>query len=728
MKYPVVLQHNEEDCGPACLATISKYYGQLFTINRTREAAGTGQLGTTLLNLKQGAQVLGFNARGVKAVIDLVDKQQIPLPAIIHWKGNHWTVLYGRRGKKYIVADPLVGVRYLTQEALLTGWSNGVMLLLEPRPDFLSQTDDQDKVGGWKRLTQRLFSYRHILAEALLLNFVVGLLALLSPFLIQILTDDVLVRGDTQLLTGIALGVLAMSLISSALQWVQGNLVAHFAHRLELDLVLEFGKTILRLPLSYYESRRSGEVVSRLRDIQTINQLVSQVGVNLPSQLLIAIAALALMLFYSPKLTLASLFIAFFMPLSTVVFFPTLQQKIRTVLGLAAENQGILVETFKGALVLKTTNAAPEFWQEFQTRYGRQANFMFRTVQIVITNNIFSGWVATSGGIILLWFGSTLVINREISIGQLLAFNSLNTQIIALVNTVVGFVTEFTRAQAATERLNEVIQSTPEFPEVNHKPFVNIPDNAEIICSYVNFHHAGRVDLLRDFSLTLPGGKVIAIIGQSGCGKSTLAKLLAGLYTPQSGNIRIHRYNLQDLSPDCLRQQVILVPQEAHFWSRSILDNLCLGNPQISFEQVVTACQVADADTFISKLPEKYQTILGEFGANLSGGQRQRLAIARGIITHPPILILDESTAGLDPKSESTVLDQLLAYRQGKTTILISHRPQVIQRADWIVLLEAGQLKLQGTPSELLNIPGEHLDFLQSLRSSVLKSSDLRKP
>ncbi|ABA24948.1 bacteriocin-processing peptidase, Cysteine peptidase. MEROPS family C39 (plasmid) [Trichormus variabilis ATCC 29413] len=714
IKYPVVLQHNEEDCGPACLATICKYYGRLFTINRTREAAGTGQLGTTLLNLKQGAQVLGFNARGVKAVIDLVDKQQIPLPAIIHWKGNHWTVLYGRRGKQYIVADPLVGVRYLTKEALLTGWTNGVMLLLEPRPDFLSQADDQDKVGGWKRLGQRLFSYRHILAEALLLNFVVGLLALLSPFLIQILTDDVLVRGDTQLLTGIALGVLAMSLISSALQWVQGNLVAHFAHRLELDLVLEFGRIILRLPLSYYESRRSGEVVSRLRDIQTINQLVSQVGVTLPSQLLIAIASLALMLFYSPKLTLASLFIALFMPLSTVVFFPSLQQKIRNVLGIAAENQGILVETFKGALVVKTTNAAPEFWQEFQTRYGRQANFMFRTVQIVITNNIFSGWVATSGGIILLWFGSTLVINREITIGQLLAFNSLNTQIIALVNTVVGFVTEFTRAQAATERLNEVIQSTPEFPEVNHKPFVNIPDNAEIICSYLNFHHPGRVDLLQDFSLTLPGGKVIAIIGQSGCGKSTLTKLLAGLYTPQSGNIRIHRYNLQDLSPDCLRQQVILVPQEAHFWSRSILDNLRLGNPQVNFEQVVTACQVAGADTFISKLPEKYQTILGEFGANLSGGQRQRLAIARGIVTHPPILILDESTAGLDPKTESVILDQLLAYRQGKTTILISHRPHVIKRADWIVLLEAGQLQLQGTLSELLNIPGEHLDYLIS--------------
>ncbi|QSV63559.1 MAG: peptidase domain-containing ABC transporter [Dolichospermum sp. DL01] len=712
MKYPIILQYNEEDCGPACLATISKYYGQIFTITRVREASGTGQLGTTLLNLKQGAQVLGFNARGVKAALELVDKKQIPLPAIIHWKGNHWTVLYGQKNRKYIIADPLVGVRTLTKEALLKGWTDSVMLLLEPRVDFLEQPDDRGKLGGFKALIQRFSNYRFILAEALLLNFVVALLSLLSPFLIQILTDDVLVRGDTQLLTGIALGILTMSFISSCLQWVQGNLVSHFAHRLELDLVWEFARNILRLPLSYYESRRSGEVVSRLRDIQTINQLVSQVGVILPSQLLIAITSLILMLFYSSQLTLVSILVAMIMTFSTVLSFPTLQQKIRTVLGLASENQGVLVETFKGALVVKTTNAAPEFWQEFQTRYGRQSNLMFRTVQIVLTNTIFSNWVSTAGGIILLWYGSILVINRELSIGQLLAFNSLNTNILGLVNTCVRFITDFARAQAATERLNEVINSTPEFSEVSQKPFVNIPDNADLICKDINFHHAGRVDLLKDFSLTLPGGKVVAIIGKSGCGKSTLAKLIASLYHPQSGNIRIHHYNLSDINPSCLRQQIVLIPQDAHFWSRSILDNLSLGCPQVNFEQIVTACQVADADNFISKLPEKYQTILGEFGANISGGQKQRLAIARGIVTNPPILILDESTAGLDPISESLVLDRLLAYRQGKTTILISHRPRVIKRADWIVLLEAGQLKLQGTPTELLSIAGEHLDFL----------------
>jgi ATP-binding cassette subfamily C protein len=188
--------------------------------------------------------------------------------------------------------------------------------------------------------------------------------------------------------------------------------------------------------------------------------------------------------------------------------------------------------------------------------------------------------------------------------------------------------------------------------------------------------------------------------------------VIAGLYSLQSGNIRIGIYNLQDLSLDCLRQQVVLVPQEPHFWSRSIVENFRLGTPHVTFEEIVIACQIAEADDFISKLPDKYQTVLGEFGANISGGQRQRLAIARAIVTDPPILILDESTANLDPVSEAQVLDQLLYYRQSKTTILISHRPRVIQRADWIVLLEQGKLKMQGSVAELRSHSGDHLDFL----------------
>jgi ATP-binding cassette subfamily C protein len=711
MKYPIVQQHSQEDCGAACLATIAKHYGRIFSINHIREAVGTGQLGTTMLGLKQGAEALSFYSRGVKAALEIVDRGELPLPAIINWKGYHWVVLYGKRGRKYVIADPGVGIRYLSRKELTKGWSNGFMLLLEPDPvRFYAQEDD--KIGSFGRFFTPVWNHRGILSEAFLINLVLGLLSLTSPFLLQILTDDVLVRGDTQLLTGLVIAVVVMNLTSSSLRFVQSHLIAHFAQRLQLGLVLEFGRVILRLPLNYYETRRSGEVTSRLRDIQEINQLVSQVVVSLPSQLFIAVVSFSVMLFYSWELTTAAVGFATLMSLSTVIFLPTIRDKTRSLLVLQAENQGVLVETFKGALTLKTTTAAPQFWEELQSRFGRLANISFRTTQIGIITSTFSGLISSISSVGLLWLGSSLVIGKELTIGQLLAFNSMNGNFLAFIGTVVGFVDRLARVQTATQRLTEVIEATLENQDDIKKPFAKIPDSADIICTNLKFHHAARIDLLEDFSLTIPGGKATALIGKSGCGKSTLAKLIAGLYALGSGNIRFGIYNSDDLSLDCLRQQVILVPQEPHFWSRSIVENFRLGSPNVTFEQIVSACQIAQADEFISKLPDKYQTVLGEFGANISGGQRQRLAVARAIVNDPPVLILDESTAGLDPISEAQMLDKLLFYRQGKTTILISHRPRVIERADWIVLLDQGKLKMQGSPQELRSQPGDHLDFL----------------
>lgn len=710
--YPCVLQLSEEDCGAACLASICKHYGRFLSINRSREAVGTGQLGTTLLGLKRGCENLGFNARAVKASPEIIDRiKEVQLPAIIHWQGRHWVVLYHQKGKKYAIADPAVGIRYVTRNELNTAW-NGVMLLLEPDPErFFDQPQDKP-MGGLARFIKRILPYRGLLFQVLTINVALGILALGTPVLIQLLTDDVLIRGDTQLLTVVVAAVVVMTVFSSTLQLLQSTMIAHFSQRLQLGLVLEFGRKILQLPLNYYEARRSGEITSRLRDINDINQLVSGIVVLLPSQFFVAVVSFCLMLFYSWQLTMAVVLFGALMTLTTIPFLPILQQKTRDLLVLGAENQGVLVETFKGAQVMKTTNAAPQFWDEFQSRFGRLANVTFSTIQIGIINSTLTRLLSTIGGVALLGFGSILVIRGQLSIGQMLAFNALQINVLNLINSVVGLVDDYFRSQTAISRLLEVIDATPEVVGGSQKPVAQISASADIHCSHMTFHHAGRIDLLEDFSIKLPGGQAIALIGKSGCGKSTLAKLIAGLYQPSSGNIRIGLYNLQDLALDCLRQQIVYVPQEPHFWSRSILENFRLGMPYISFEEIVHACHIADADSFISQLPNKYQTVLGEFGANLSGGQRQRLAIARGILNNPPVLILDEATAGLDPVSEANVLDQILEYRKGKTTIMITHRPSVIHRADWIVMLEKGQVQLQGTPETFISHQGEHLKFL----------------
>jgi ABC-type bacteriocin/lantibiotic exporter with double-glycine peptidase domain len=715
MKHPIVLQHSEEDCGAACLATVAKHYGRTYAISRVREAVGTGARGTTLLGLNRGAEAFGFNVRQVKATTEIIDRLgEIPLPAIIHWKGYHWIVLYGKKGKKYIVADPGVGIRYLTRRELTVGWGNGVMLLLSPDDSrfYEQEEDDKGSFGGFGRYLKRVLPYRWILFQAIAINFAVGLLSLASPIMMQLLTDDVLVRGDTQLLATVAIAVIVMNVFRTVVGLVQSHLIGHFGQKLQLGLIYEYGRKLLHLPLAYFEGRRSGEVVSRISDVGAINNLISQIVLGLPSQFFIAVVSLAMMLFYSWQLSVASIVAFVIVTLVNLVFLPALRQKTRSQIVLGTENQGFLVETFRGVQVLKTTQATPQAWQEYQGNYGRLANLGWSTMKLGLYSGSITSVLSSFTSVSLLWLGSYLVIKGDLSIGQLLAYNGMSGNFLGFLGSAIGLADEFITAQVVIQRLTEVIEATPEDENDFKKPWAELPGDTDIVCSNLNFHHAGRVDLLKDFSLTIPSGKVVALIGQSGCGKSTLAKLIAGLYSVQSGNLRYGIYNQQDLSLECLRQQVVLLPQEAHFWSRSIIDNFRFSYPDVTFEQIVKACQIAGADEFISELPDKYQTVLGEFGVNLSGGQKQRLAIARSIVSDPPVLILDESTGALDPVSEARVLKQLFAHRQGKTTILISHRPRVIVRADWIVMLEKGELKVQGTPEQLRSLAGDHLDFL----------------
>ncbi|MEL7521147.1 MAG: peptidase domain-containing ABC transporter, partial [Cyanobacteria bacterium J06553_1] len=529
---------------------------------------------------------------------------------------------------------------------------------------------------------------------------------------------DVLVRGDSSLLTTVSLGVVSLLVVSSTLKWVQYNLVANLSQRIELGMTMEFGSKLLRLPLSYFEARRSGEIVSRLEDVARINNLISDLAVELPSLFFTALISFGLMLFYSIRLTLLSVAVAAVMTVVTMLFLPALRQRSRQVLSLDAENQGLLVETFKGALTFKTTSSEPQIWEELQRRYGQLAHEEYRTSQLGIANGQFSELTAGIGGILLLWYGSTLVIADQLSLGQLLAFNGMNANFVGLIGFVIGFVDEFTRAQAAIQRFSEVIDATEEAQDNARRAQIELSPQANIVCKDLKFFYPGRADLLENFSLVLPGGKVTALVGRSGCGKSTLAKVVAGLQAYQSGTLRIGRYNQQDLAMDSFRQQVVLVPQEPHFWSRSILDNFRLSAPNASFEEIVVACQVVQADEFIERLPDTYRTVLGEFGANISGGQRQRLAIARALITNPPILILDESTAGLDPVGEAEVLHRLLKHRQGKTTILISHRPSVIRLANWLVMMDDGRVVIEGAMHDLEQRDGEHLNFLFGLNAA----------
>ena len=693
MGYLVVRQHSEEDCGAAALATIAKYHKKTFSLTRIRDVIGTGQLGTNLLGLRQGAESLGFNARSVKAAPEIVDRiNEAPLPAIIHWKGNHWVILYGKKGRKFVIGDPGVGVRYISKLELLSNWKNLVMLLLEPGAEF--DEIESDRVKGLWRFTRRVIPYWSSVVQAIFAAQIIGLFSLATPFMIQILTDEVLIRRDTELLTLVIIGVSLSNVITSAIGLFVSYLVAYLAQRLELSLSLDFALHILKLPLSYFETRRSGEITSRLQDIQEINQLISRGIVALPSQFFVALISLAVMCFYSQKLTLVAGGVLILITLSTLVLLPMIRHKVRSYLVLDTENQGLLVEVFKGAATLKTTNSIPHFRDEFQTRFGKLSRNAYQLNQLSIINNVMTGFVSQIGNIGILWYGSVLVIGNQISIGQLLAFTSLSSNVLGFMSTLVEFAVDLTQVSEAQKRLSEVIDAPPEEERAKKfKPHVELFSSADVVCTKLKFHYSGRAELLENFSLSIPGGRTTAIIGKSGCGKSTLVKLISGLYKINEGSIHVGFYNLKDVCLTSWRSQVVIVPQEAHFFSRSVTDNFTLSSSVSSFEDIVRACRVTCADEFIQSFPDGYQTVLGEFGATLSGGQRQRLALARAIVDNPPVLILDESTSALDVETETRVMNQLLEYRKGKTTIIISHRPRIQQMCDCLVELESGTVK-----------------------------------
>ena len=702
-----VRQFDQEDCGAACLATVARAHGCELTLGRARELVGTGACGTTLLGLKRGAEQLGFHARAARADAAMLSRlNELPRPLICHWQGNHWVVLYGGDQQRLLVADPAVGVRELSQADFLAGWQNGIVLLLEPdparfRPDPQLESSAGEGAVGLGLVMHFIRPFRPLLLQVLALNLLIGLLALGMPLLMQVLTDDVLIRGDGAMLASLSAGLMVLFVLRGGLSWMQGLMVSHFAQKLQLQMVLHYGQRLLQLPLSYFESHRSGEVVSRISDIQRLNGLIAQAMVSIPSQLCIALVSLLLMLSYNRSLTGAALVCYASVIACNLAFLPALQRRRQQLIVRSAENQGYLVELFRGAVLLKTTEATPQAWQELQRNVGRLARTEWASQQLSLQENTATTVLGHLGSIALLWYGSGFVMQQDLSIGQLLAFNGLGANILGFLAGLSAVSQEGITSSVVLRRLSDVLERTPEGHGEERRHHVTISPKADLNCQEITWHHPGRRALLHHFNMHIPGGKTTALIGESGCGKSSITRLIAGIHSLQEGTIHYGPYSSTDLSLQSLRRQVVLVPQDSHLFNRSIFENFSFTHPGVDLAAVIEACQIAMADGFIRQLPDGYGTILGEFGANLSGGQRQRLALARALIHNPPVLILDESTSALDPVLEQQLMDQVLEHRHGRTTILVSHRPSVILRADWIVYLERGQVKQQGRAQHL---------------------------
>jgi ATP-binding cassette, subfamily C, bacterial len=712
-KYAWIRQQSSEDCAAASLAIVLKHYGKNISINQVREAIGTQIGGTNLLGLKNGAESLGFIAKGFQATPEWLDNlDNATLPIILYWQGYHFIVLLAKKGEKFVLSDPGIGIRYVDRTELLAGWQGNLCILLKPHPfKFLSTQSNQQNL--WTNWRKRLFPLRWHLLGLLILNLLFSITLLTLPVLQQILIDR-LWQSSILLpsLTVIFLIFGSIVLLNSGLSFARSRLVTFLTQNLQTGLKTDFGQQLIQLPLSYFESRSYGTIGMRLGDIASVSQLIDLLLVNLPMQTFSGLLGLGILYLYHPLLSLSIGAIAIFLCAIFSLVYPRIQQTLYRTWLTSGKNFFLLSQIFANALTIKTTASASFLKKELLLKQEEEITANTQNSNINNLINSLLSLLSELGKIAILAVTCKLFLQQKLTLGTLYTVVVLGNLVIEAANIWLQFILEFTKVKTRIQDLEELFQVQSETAADNPNNWIELSPGQDIICKQLNFQYPGRLPLLKDFSVNLPGGQVIAIIGHSGCGKSTLVKLLTRLYMLQKGDIFLGTNNLQDLPLECLRRQIVFVPQDSRFLTRSIADNLRLGVPDATMEELMAACKVTEAVEFINLFPEGYNTILGDFSANLSDGQKQRIGLARAVLMNPPVLILDEATANLDPPTEARVLDALLAQRQGKTTILVSHRPRVIARASWIILIEQGEVIFQGNITDFRDLAGTHLEFL----------------
>lgn len=707
-RYPLVLQQSSADCGAACLSMIGRYWGKQFSINTLRELAGVGRAGASLKGLSQASEHLGFRAAPVRASLNRLRDQTNPW--IAHWQGNHYIVVYKCKGDRLLIADPGVGKRLIPRAEFVNNWT-GYALLLDPTPQLAATPNEKNSLG---RFLKVLWPHRILIGQILLASLLLQLFSLITPLFTQIILDQVVVNRSFVTLHVFALGLVLFNLWRIGLSATRQYFLDYFANRLDLTFISGFINHALSLPLKFFESRRVGDIITRVQEAQKIQAFLTRRAVITWLDTLMVFVYLGLMVYYNWKLTLLVLTLIPPIAILTVVASPLLRQRSREIFQEDAGQNSQIVEMISGIGTVKASAAERELRWRWEDQLTKMLNVRFKAQILGNFLQSTSGLINSLGSTALLWYGATLVMQEQLTIGQFVAFNMLIGNVISPILALVSLWDEFQEILVSVERLNDVFFAQPE--EHPQKPLMGLPQlNGEVLFESVFFRYGDEEEnyTLENISFQVSPGQTVAIVGRSGSGKSTLVKLLQGLYHPDRGKISVDGHDIRHVSPPSLRSQLGVVPQECFLFSGTILENITLYHPEFTLEQVIEVAKLAEAHGFIQSLPLGYNTPVGERGSTLSGGQKQRIAIARALLNDPRIILLDEATSSLDTESERRFQQNLARISRNRTTLIIAHRLSTVRHADCILVLDRGILVEQGTHDQLIAIQGLYYHLAQ---------------
>ncbi|WP_276354598.1 peptidase domain-containing ABC transporter [Cohnella caldifontis] len=702
-KYAVLRQQSEMDCGPTCLAMICRHYGVEVSLNRMRERMRVSQEGVSLAVLAAAAEEIGFAAAARQIGGKVPEKAA--LPAIFHWDGEHYVVVYAKRGRRYLIADPRLGVLDSIPEDELKRHWNGIALELSPTAE-LRQPRGEGKETLLKRFLPFLKPVKGAMLDVFLLSIAIEGILLALPILSQLVIDRVIAYRDPSMLRVLLIGMLVLALFQMFYAFMRRYLVAATAAKLDIALVESFNKKLFGLPFDFFLRRTIGDIMTRVGENENIRRMLTGNAVYFLLDLLAIVMYGVLMLAYNAKLALIGLA---FMPAFVVLILtamPILRKIDRKLLAAESDTHSKMVEAVQAVATVKALAIEKIVRAGIRDKLVKERELRKQGTLLAAGVDAFSALVEISARIAMLYWGTTFVLRGELTIGGMVAFLSLFHTVMSAVISVTDMLDGFSEARVSMERLNDVLGARDEQPNPRQKRILP-PIRGHIEFRNVTFRYApGNPNVLQNLNLEIHPGQTVAIVGRSGAGKTTFIQLLLALFEPTEGRIRIDGFDLRNVHYASLRRQIGVVQQENVIFSATVRENIAIHQPDASFEEVAAAAKLAGADEFISALTLGYETKIGEGGTRLSGGQRQRIAIARALLGHPRLLVFDEATSALDAETERHIQRNMDAILSERTAIVIAHRLSTVRRADRIVVLDRGTIAESGTHEELMSLQG----------------------
>ena len=697
--FPLIEQAEEADCGAACLAMICRHYKLPMTLGKLRDMAGVTSEGATLDSLARVGEAIGFTTRGVQCTFDSL--RGFELPFIAHWEGFHYIVVYGVSKRHIWVADPGRGFARMTRAEFERGWA-GTCLLFTPGPDFDRKAQ---AAGPWKRFIGYLAPHKTLLGYLLLATLIIELLGVAPPIIVQNILDRVVVHHSISLLHVLIAGLIISHVFIQLTSVMRGLLSAFLMRKLDFAMISQFFKHTLSLPLHFFDARRTGDIFARFQENMTVRDFMTESTISTLLNVMMVFIYFFVLFLYSAKMTL--MLIAFVIPIAlfTLLITPRLKQYAREEFEASTDAEATLMETISGAETVKAMGIEKPMRMRWERKYARSLGVQYNAQRFAIFSGLIGQLLNSAASVAVLWMGATLVLANELTIGQLIAFNMLMGSVMSPLMALIGMWDELQETAVAMERLGDVLDVAPEEHPADAESRILIPDlEGSVRFDNVYFRYGGseKPYVLENISLEIEAGQMVAIVGQSGSGKTTLAKLIAGFYLPEEGQIQVDGYDIKLVDKQYFRSQIGYVMQNNLLFSGTVTENIAAGEENPDPRRVVEVARLADAHGFISAMPLGYEQIIGERGSGLSGGQMQRVCIARALYHDPRVLILDEATSALDTQSEANILDNMQDLLEGRTSIVIAHRLSTVMKADKIVVLYRGNIVEEGTHSELL--------------------------